>query len=647
MMEFLNFVLNDPISEALAKTLLHFMWQGAVLAFVLFVGLITISKKHAELRYLLALAVLSLTLIVPLCTFFYVYPGAGIGQMPDSGPLLQTQLSLSSLVSNSWAIETLLPLLTPVWLAGVIYLSLSFAVELTKVHGLPHDSVIPADDSVQKLFEAIERRMGMAPRSRLLVSMKVDVPMVIGWMKPVVLLPLSLVNGLSTEQLEMLLAHELAHIRRQDYLVNLFQTFIEILLFFHPCVRWISNRVRVEREYCCDDMALKCCGDAKVYATALADAEVLRHGSIPQLAMAATGGDLKSRVLRIIGRHDCAQKYSETWHGIALAGLLSVALAGFLFVAHEGLQQRLAGISQPEGADDNTRKNELVQARPSVNIVVETPTPDTLPEKEVMENLAKTSETSSIVEVVAALPSEVAAPEQLEVLAAVTPGFMGSPEQIEPEVMEVAVSDIVQDDPNELVASDFIVANDQKAAVRKVAAIDDSVLASTHRDRFRTNKGALASVDKGDDVMIGDQLIYTDLFFRKGLVEEDELLEADTYSNADRRENRRRRDDKVSPKAMRAPSPSYPVWAAKRNLEGEVLVSFVVSKSGTVENIHFTGDANKYFKRSVELALRKWRFRPGMINGQKTEMAVNKIFTFVEPDRSIFKVTGSRLSRRI
>ena len=118
-------------------------------------------------------------------------------------------------------------------------------------------------------------------RVRLLESTLVDVPTVIGWIKPVILLPASALSGLKPHQLEAILAHELAHIRRHDYLVNLLQTLVETLLFYHPAVWWLSRRIRAERENCCDDLAVSLCGDPYTYAQALADLEELRGPARP------------------------------------------------------------------------------------------------------------------------------------------------------------------------------------------------------------------------------------------------------------------------------------------------------------------------------------------------------------------------------
>src|SRR5262249_26688490 len=149
-------------------------------------------------------------------------------------------------------------------------------------------------------------------------------PMVIGWLRPVILLPASAMTGLTPQQLEAIIAHELAHIRRHDYLINLLQAVIETLLFYHPAVWWVSRRIRQEREHCCDDLAVAVCGDALTYARALLEMERLRAAG-PQLAMAANGGLLMNRIRRLVGaqpKH--ADRFSGLFAGvIALTALIS------------------------------------------------------------------------------------------------------------------------------------------------------------------------------------------------------------------------------------------------------------------------------------------------------------------------------------
>src|SRR6185436_4431619 len=147
-----------------------------------------------------------------------------------------------------------------------------------------------ASRDLQHLVHTLSARLGITRAVRLVESAAVDVPSVVGWLRPAILLPISSLTGLTHQQLEMVLAHELAHIRRHDFLVNALQSVAETLLFYHPAAWWISRQIRIERENCCDDLAVATCGDAIQYARTLAQLEELRAVAAP--AVAANGGSL-------------------------------------------------------------------------------------------------------------------------------------------------------------------------------------------------------------------------------------------------------------------------------------------------------------------------------------------------------------------
>ena len=176
--------------------------------------------------------------------------------------------------------------------------------------------------------------MGVGRAVALLESALVEVPVVIGYLRPVVLLPAGMATGLSTEQVESLLMHELAHIRRHDYLVNLLQSVVEGLLFYHPAVWWVSHVIRTEREHCCDDMVVELRGDARGYAGALAALESLRG---PQAALAASGGSLVKRVRRLLRRSEGPQGSPAA---TVAAIVLLVGAAGILPAWQQGVQTK-------------------------------------------------------------------------------------------------------------------------------------------------------------------------------------------------------------------------------------------------------------------------------------------------------------------
>jgi hypothetical protein len=177
----------------------------------------------------------------------------------------------------------------------------------------------PAGEALSDMARDLCRRLQIRRAVSFLESTAVSVPTVVGWLRPVVLVPASTLTGLSHRQLEAILAHELAHVRRHDYLVNLLQTVVETFLFYHPAVWWISSQIRRERENCCDDLAVAVCGDRLSYARALVGLEELRTAT-PRLALAASGGSLTDRVRRLVGVPGRPSR--RPW----AAGLLALAL---------------------------------------------------------------------------------------------------------------------------------------------------------------------------------------------------------------------------------------------------------------------------------------------------------------------------------
>ena len=205
------------------------------------------------------------------------------------------------------------------------------------------------EEELQALARDLGRRLGIGRAVALLESSAISVPMVVGWLRPVVLVPASALAGLPPRQLAAILAHELAHVRRHDYLVNLLQAAVETLLFYHPAVWWVSAQVRRERENCCDDLAVAVCGDRLGYARALADLEGLRAPASP-LVLAASGGSLVERIRRLVGAP--VHRPRRSW----MAGVLALSLLPLA-----GL-----GISHASGTPDRPDRKEAVPSRGAV-----------------------------------------------------------------------------------------------------------------------------------------------------------------------------------------------------------------------------------------------------------------------------------------
>ncbi len=317
---------TQPWVGRLGWTLVHFLWQGLAIAAV-YAGA-RASAKHGSphRRYLLACAALTAMLLAPIIT--YTLPGSAeqAGSTPahigaaasnfGSGTTFphtvdetnrfflraggaRAAISINALASI-WA-ERILPSLVMLWFAGALIFCLRLTGGWMTAARLRRQRARTAPREWQQALDRLKARMRVGRQVRLLVSGLVEAPAVVGWLRPVILVPLGALAGLPTEHVEALLLHELAHIRRHDYLVNMLQSAAEALLFYHPAVWWISGHIRSERELCCDDLAVAATGDAFTYAAALTDLEACRPAHT-QSAVAANGGRLADRIAWILGQ---------------------------------------------------------------------------------------------------------------------------------------------------------------------------------------------------------------------------------------------------------------------------------------------------------------------------------------------------------
>ena len=327
--------------QRLGWSLLHFLWQGtaiAVLHAVVRYGFARRASAHA--RYVLACASLLALTIAPPLTFVLL---SRAGSIPEAAPWVVSV--------GGWAGS--LPIVVAVWLAGVFGFSLRLlgACRMTKRLRLASH---PAPSEWQARVDAIAAEISKRMRAvKLLVSPMVHVPTVIGHLRPAILVPVTFLTGLPADQIEALLAHELAHIRRNDYLVSVLQSVAEVVLFYHPAVWWISGQIREEREFCCDDLAVSAGVDVLTYSRALATLETARPSF--RLQPAANGGSLLGRIRRLVGTtHQTANAMPGAATAWAMVALWVIG-AG-VTTAHGGptgtlLKSRFIGTSvQPAGA---------------------------------------------------------------------------------------------------------------------------------------------------------------------------------------------------------------------------------------------------------------------------------------------------------
>lgn len=291
-----------PWIQALGWTLVHFLWQGLVVGLAYGAVRALLPKTHCHARYAAGIAALALLTLWPLATLIALRPeslGADV-----VGGVMTDVAALHAVAAGGYDLATLvgslLPWLVSLWMVGVFAGGWRALRQWHQLAQLARRWAV-ASPELETMVAALSQRFGFMRKVRVLVSPRVDTPMLIGWLKPVVLLPTAVALGFPRHQLELILAHELGHLRRYDHLVNLAQALLETLLFYHPVVHWISREVRNERELCCDALVLGLTrGEPREYAQTLAALEELRQ--VPAaFALAASGGELLERVRRIIG----------------------------------------------------------------------------------------------------------------------------------------------------------------------------------------------------------------------------------------------------------------------------------------------------------------------------------------------------------
>ena len=369
-------ICGQPLVHALGWTLLHLCWQGTGVAVVLWCVLKVLDGRSSRARYAAACLALGLMVALPLATFAHLAAAeyrqrAALDDSAvviDPGMVLRVEAGeTSALLSEriAVALNHALPWVLLAWFAGVIFFAVRLNVGLLVARRmrLVATSAVPAE--LQQVFDALRRRLGIARAVRLMHSALVQVPTVIGWLRPVVLVPASCLTGLSAMQIEAILAHELAHIRRHDYLVSVLQSVIETVLFYHPAVWWVSKQVRRERECCCDELAVAVGGDRLAYARALSALEERRSYS-PEFVLGANGGVLTMRIKRLLGcREDSAVSQMAAFMVLALIVIAAGSYLVTVARAEVSALSRAAHAASPMELDAVTPLNALI-AEPKV-----------------------------------------------------------------------------------------------------------------------------------------------------------------------------------------------------------------------------------------------------------------------------------------
>jgi len=673
-------LFNSPLLTSLALTLLHFLWQGLLVATVLKSALLIFNNNKAQLRYALSALAMLVNLLLPIITFIIVYRAelSSANSLASSLALnefIQELKQPDALFSYKEFAETLpllLPYISVLWLSAITLLAGKLLIEISTVNKLPQQGTVAPSDKLQARFNELVEQIHLRITPRLLISLKVEVPMAIGWLKPVVLLPASMISGLNNAQLEMLILHELAHIRRHDYLVNFLQTLVEILLFFHPAVLWVSKQMRNEREYCSDDIAVQHCGDAIAYAHTLADTASLctkaHNHTIPDMAMAASGGDLKQRVIRLVGHHCAPSNNISKWLASA-----TIIFSVLLLSSKQLLTMPLLDIwhnenpwKQPSHALSNTGKkqtssNFLNKDLPNTSIAQQLLTPQQLTfQRDVhkAQDLFTRASQSTDNKLLALASIEMQTQETPEVKV-VENGqrTFKSPQAISNEASQFNtkldnLSSNVSSKPKRNIESTV---NSNSLMVEKAFERTNSnnpyqqeleQLAALQTAEIPANGNSINNISNSSHITLLKKTSSTNPLHRDAVknstlnsidVDDSNALKRtmNTFTDfTDISFPKEKEIASVEPiwhnaKQLKSVDPIYPSVAKRKGIEIEVKVDFTIDVDGQIKDIHFARQ-NKinYFKNSIRSAIKKWRFLPAKVDDKPVESQMSKVFSF-------------------
>ncbi|MCB0547437.1 MAG: M48 family metalloprotease [Phaeodactylibacter sp.] len=383
--------IDTNLAETLGWVLLHSLWQGAAIALLLAFALILARRLSSNVRYWIALSALLSLLLACIGTFAWIYePGpeptftedvtllffATQEALPSGATAAAKEASTDHPAVYIQYFKQHMPLLVTGWLLGVLLLSLRMLGEIAYIQHLRHYRCRQPERIWLEKLAKIKEKMGILREVELRETYRIHGPMVVGVLKQVILLPAGLLSGLPPEQVEAVLAHELAHVRRNDYLINLFVSLVEILLFFNPMMWWISKKIRAEREHACDDLAVEMTGDTLSLVRSLALMEEWRlHGPSPAMAFMGKDGSVLSRIQRLLQRDDKRQVAAKAFWSLSI---ICVCLALLAFQS-KPRETTPAPASLPEAISPETMaepaSEDLTEASSATTIATETKQP--------------------------------------------------------------------------------------------------------------------------------------------------------------------------------------------------------------------------------------------------------------------------------
>jgi len=340
-MEIINNFLSNKLIGTLAQTIIHSLWQGLFIALICWIILFFVKKENAQTRYMVNIAGVVSVFVLSVISFLSLYNPASNGTITYNNDLINTVINspvnLNTNISGTSIISfanNLFPFISLVWIFGAVFFFFKFSAGLLYNHQLKYFGLTEVSHAWNRRLERLGNKIINNKIIKIYESALIKVPTVVGHLKPVILFPVGALSGIPVKQVEAIMAHELAHIKRYDYLINLIQSIMEILFFYHPAVWWMNSKANTEREKCCDDIAMKVTGDRLIYAKALSNIEEASHGNL-KLSPAFSGkkDKLLDRIQRLYNK-----SYEKVGSGrlSSLAGISLLIL--FIILFSSGVQ---------------------------------------------------------------------------------------------------------------------------------------------------------------------------------------------------------------------------------------------------------------------------------------------------------------------
>jgi TonB family protein len=654
-----------PVILALGWSLVHFVWQGTVIGVVCWALLKALQADRPAIRYWVGMTSLAAMAAAPVVTFAVVLRDltAAAGGVAHAGAaeLMMDQTATVAAAAESASLasrlEAALPFAVALWLSGVILMVFRLAGDIRQINRLISRDVSPVTGHWEAVMARLAGDLGVRRPVRILESARVSVPLVIGWLKPTILIPPSALLGLTPRQLELIIAHELAHVRRADWLFNLFQVVVETVLFYHPAVRMLSRRIRAEREQCCDDMVVAATGDYLTYARALTEVESLRAALTARMAIGASDGQLAGRVTRLVAPPRTQRGFVQ-WAPVALlvsSAAITTASLDPWPAASPPVPPEPSSEATPGGAPAGSshaitaapieRESAHAGATAPLLVAIESGNADTRDAASVTDGPASEAGHSTATARSAPAISDAAVAQDSRAGHRQESGEdQGSNEGAVEAVEAGPLTDLRQVTAPR--------SREARAGQARTAPAPQVSAEAESRARSSSPVGLPPLVP----VALEARTPGAEISERPGIEAPPVNAERDSAIADAEPRTTTHADEPVytGGRLVRGDAPDFPRRARTRAEGGTVVVAYTIDQRGRIQDLEFTESSGRDFTLAVKRAMKRWRFEPYALDGTPVARRVARTFDFqleaggpaLEDDSRCGYATASRLCRR-